>query len=178
MIVCLIFVKGTTYLKSCSQSYRNCQRSFASIPTQGRHTKDLMFLLLCGAEFWLKVSWLFRLVDGHLAIVVIVLQASQLLSHAFFLAVAFGLALIVLMETFAPQLLALMGTGKDYLEPALIYLRVRALSGTTLTKSMCANCHVSHNCTLTCVLASVLLWTSTCFHVSGEFISAHTRNQR
>ncbi|KAH8969627.1 hypothetical protein BDL97_02G043200 [Sphagnum fallax] len=56
------------------------------------------------------------------------LQASQLLSYALFLAVVFGLAVVVLMELFAPQLLVLMGTRNDYLKPALTYLRIRALS--------------------------------------------------
>lgn len=39
------------------------------------------------------------------------------------------------MEAFAPQLLAIMGTGKEYLEPALVYLRVRALSGNQSSSS-------------------------------------------
>ncbi|KAG0578508.1 hypothetical protein KC19_4G028200 [Ceratodon purpureus] len=55
-------------------------------------------------------------------------QASQLLNHALFLAVTFGVAVCVLMEVLAPQLLALMGTGPEYLKPALVYLRIRALS--------------------------------------------------
>ncbi|XP_024356560.1 protein DETOXIFICATION 46, chloroplastic isoform X2 [Physcomitrium patens] len=55
-------------------------------------------------------------------------QASQLLNHALFLAVTFGVGVFFLMEAFAPKLLALMGTGPEYLKPALVYLRVRALS--------------------------------------------------
>lgn len=59
-------------------------------------------------------------------------QASQLLNHALFLAVTFGVAVCILMEALAPQLLKLMGTGPEYLKPALVYLRIRALSGTSL----------------------------------------------
>jgi Na+-driven multidrug efflux pump len=61
------------------------------------------------------------------------LQASQLFNHALFLAVTFGVVICILMETLAPQLLALMGTGPEYLKPALVYLRIRALSGTHST---------------------------------------------
>jgi Na+-driven multidrug efflux pump len=59
-------------------------------------------------------------------------QASQLLNHALFLAVTFGVAVCILMEALAPPLLSLMGAGPEYLKPALVYLRIRALSGTTL----------------------------------------------
>lgn len=72
----------------------------------------------------------------NLTLCIIDSQASQLFNHALFLAVIFGVVICVLMEALAPQLLALMGTGPEYLKPALLYLRIRALSGTHSTHEL------------------------------------------
>lgn len=77
--------------------------------------------------------WIPEFISQFKRVKIISSQASQLLNHALFLAVTFGVTVCILMEALAPQLLSLMGTGPEYLKPALVYLRIRALSGRTLT---------------------------------------------
>ena len=55
--------------------------------------------------------------------------AGRIVTQAFFLAVVIGAVVLGLLQLFARPILLAMGAGGDLLEPALTYLRIRALAG-------------------------------------------------
>ncbi len=59
-------------------------------------------------------------------------HAGRLVTHAFVLAAAAGAIALVALQLFARPILAAMGAGEGLMEPALTYLRIRALAGPAL----------------------------------------------
>lgn len=55
-------------------------------------------------------------------------SSSRLVSYSFTFAVLFGTAVATALWFGGPQLLAAMGTNSEMAEPALVYLRIRALA--------------------------------------------------
>ena len=56
-------------------------------------------------------------------------EAGRLVTHAFVLALVSGALALVALQLFARPILAAMGAGEALMEPALVYLRIRALAG-------------------------------------------------
>jgi MATE family multidrug resistance protein len=56
-------------------------------------------------------------------------RAGELVMQALLLAVLVGVAVTALLQIFAGPIVALMGAGPDLRDPALSYLRIRALAG-------------------------------------------------
>ena len=55
--------------------------------------------------------------------------AGRIVTQAFVLAIAIGVVVLILLEAFARPILLAMGADGELLEPALTYLRIRALAG-------------------------------------------------
>ena len=66
-------------------------------------------------------------------------RAGQIASQALFLAALLGLLAVTVLELFATPLLSLMGAKDELLEPALNYLRIRALAGPAVLIITAAN---------------------------------------
>jgi len=65
--------------------------------------------------------------------------AGRVIGNAFVLAIGLGLVTLLLLQLFAEPLLRVMGADDLLLEPALVYLRIRAFAGPALLLITAAN---------------------------------------